>query len=71
VCFLTLLIFYSHRDLFDRAIAMEKNAQPNLVSVKGLDRSWSWQEFVEADKNQTALCGMFSESDLPCGCYDG
>ena len=64
-------LYHSHRDLFDRAIAMEKNAQPNLVSVKGLGHNWSWQEFVEADKNQTALCGMFPETDLPCGCYDG
>lgn len=64
-------LYHRHRDLFDRAIAIEKNAQPNLTSVKGLGRSWSWQEFVEADRNQTAICGLFPETDMPCGCFDG
>ena len=64
-------LYHQHRDLFNRAIAIENNAMPNLTSVKGLGRSWSWQEFVEADKNQTVFCSMFPETDLPCGCYDG
>ena len=42
-------------DLFDRAVASENNAMPNLTSVKGLGRDWLWQEFVEANKNQIAL----------------
>ena len=53
------------------AVAIENNAMPNLTSVKGLGRDWSWQEFVEADKNQIALCGLFAETDMPCGCFDG
>ena len=64
-------LYHNHRDLFDRAIAIEDNAQPNLISVKGLGRNWSWRDFVEADKNQTAMCWMFPETDMPCGCYDG
>ena len=64
-------LYHQHRDLYDRAIAIEDNAKPNLVSVKGLGRSWSWRDFVEADKNQIAMCWMFPETDLPCGCYDG
>lgn len=64
-------LYHNHRDLFDRAIAIEDNARPNLISVKGLGRNWSWRDFVEADKNQTAMCWMFPETDMPCGCYDG
>ena len=64
-------LYHQHRDLFDRAVAIENNAMPNLTSVKGLGRDWSWQEFVEADKNQIALCGLFAETDMPCGCFDG
>ena len=64
-------LYHNHRDLFDRAIAIEDNAQPNLISVKGLGRNWSWRDFVEADKNQMAMCWMFPEHDMPCGCYDG
>lgn len=33
-----------HPDLFQRAIALEQNAMPNLKTVKGLGRSWSWDE---------------------------
>lgn len=64
-------LYHQHRDLYDRAIAIENAAKPNLITVKGLGRNWSWQEFVEADKNQTAMCWMFPENDMPCGCYDG
>jgi len=64
-------LYHTHRDLYDRAIAIENNAKPNLITVKGLGRDWSWQDFVEADKNQMAMCWMFPEHDMPCGCYDG
>ena len=64
-------LYHQNRALFNRAIAIENNAIPNLTSVKELGHSWSWQEFVEADKNQIAFCSMFPETDLPCGCYDG
>ncbi|MDD4510660.1 MAG: hypothetical protein PHY23_07150, partial [Oscillospiraceae bacterium] len=64
-------LYHNHRDLYDRAIAIERGAKPNLTSVKGLGRNWAWEDFVEADKNQTAMCWLFSENDMPCGCYDG
>ena len=64
-------LYHRHRELYDRAIAIEDNALPNLTSVKGLGRSWSWRDFVEADKNQVALCSLFPETDMPCGCFDG
>lgn len=31
-------------DLYQRAIAIEENAMPNLTKVKGLGRSYSWKE---------------------------
>ena len=64
-------LYHQHRDLYDRAIAIEDNAMPSLTTVKGLGRSWSWRDFVEADKNQTAFCWMFPETNMPCGCFDG
>ncbi len=64
-------LYHKHRDLYNRAIAIEDGAKPNLITVKGLGRDWAWADFVEADKNQTAMCALFSENDMPCGCYDG
>ena len=57
-------LYHQHRDLYDRAIAIENAAKPNLITVKGLGRDWSWQEFVEADKNQMAMCWMFPGNDM-------
>jgi hypothetical protein len=37
-----------HPDLLQRALAMESNAHPNLTSVKGLGRSFSWREFLDS-----------------------
>ena len=31
-------------DLFRRAIALEDNARPNLKTVQGLGRNYSWKE---------------------------
>ena len=53
-----------HPDLMDRAIAIEKNA--DLTSVKGLGRSYKWEDVIATDD-------MFSDNfiELSCGCYDG
>lgn len=45
--------------LLKRALAIEENAKPNLTSVAGLGRSFSWAEFL-ADLDDTPLfpdCG--------------
>ena len=62
-------------DLFQRALDIEHNAADNLITVKGLGRNWSWEDFnnlYEANGNlfeyidsPGCMCG------LPCGCYDG
>ena len=64
-------LYHQHRDLYERAIAIEDGARPNLLTVQGLGRNWAWRDFVEADLNQTAMCWMFPEDDLPCNCHDG
>jgi hypothetical protein len=59
-------------DLFDRAVRIEQNAKEsgNLITVKGLGRSYSWQSIGEAARSQCTLPG-FDSTDSPCGCYDG
>lgn len=52
-------------DLFERALAMERNAE--LTFVSGLGRRFSWNRLNEADKAQLT---MFSPV-IPCGCVDG
>lgn len=55
--------------LFARAVAMERNAKPNLGSVKGLGRNWTWEGIVKADASQLR---MFVDTiDTPCMCDDG
>ena len=64
-------LYHRHRDLYERAIAIEDGAKPNLTTVKGLGRNWAWRDFVAADLNQQVMCWMFPEDDLPCNCHDG
>lgn len=56
-------------DLFERAVAMEKNAAENLGTVKGLGRNYSWQSLVDADNAQMKLWP--EAPPLACGCFDG
>lgn len=52
-----------HPDLYERAIAIEDRARPNLRSALGLGRRFSWKD-VEAP-------GLDSPIEEPCGCWDG
>lgn len=54
----------NHPDLFERATAMERNA--NLTTIKGLGRRYSWQEMIE-DKTIRDI----EQPRLPCMCFDG
>jgi hypothetical protein len=36
----------NHPELMERSLTIEKNALPNLTSVAGLGRSFSWAEFL-------------------------
>lgn len=64
-------LYGKHRDLYDRAIAIEDNAQDYLISVAGLGRNWSWRDFVEAERSEIVMCDMFVDVNMPCSCYDG
>ncbi len=55
----------------DRAIAIEDNAQENLVKVKGLGRDYSWKSYTEWEDSQFSFCQFYEENDIPCSCYDG
>lgn len=54
------------RELQERAIAMEDNAE--LGSIKGLGRGFAWKNLIHGDRKQIKL---FPVADMPCGCYDG
>ena len=43
-----------HPELMERAIAIERNAQAKLKTVKGLGRSFSWESFL-AGQNRLSL----------------
>lgn len=58
-----------HPELWQRAVAMERNAQENLGVVKGLGRHWSWEGVGRASRDQLEL---FSDAvELDCMCFDG
>jgi hypothetical protein len=50
-----LALCREHPDLYERAIAIERNAQARLTSVKGLGRGWKWEERVEQRRFQLTL----------------
>jgi hypothetical protein len=49
-----------HPDLYARALAMEDNARPNLDTVKGLGRRWSWRDVdgVKSDAGTPEECAV-------------
>lgn len=55
--------------LFERAVKMERIAEPNLGTTRGLGRAFSWEELVRADRAQMRL--FPDVVDGACGCYDG
>lgn len=60
----------THPELMKRALEIEENAEENNTSVKGLGRSFSWKELIEADEKQVKLFDdTFNE--IGCFCYDG
>lgn len=58
-----------HPDLTRRAVEMEAVARPNLETVKGLGRSWSWGSFLAADAAQRRL--FDDPPPLECVCFEG
>ncbi len=74
-----------HPDLLQRALDLEDNARPNLTSVKGLGRRFSWRDFCEeqglldeqgeVQAGRVPLAVISAEEgdvdDVPCECFDG
>lgn len=59
-----------HPDLLERALKIERNA--DLLTVKGLGRSFSWQRFIKyQDSQESMFCETWYETTVPCECYDG
>lgn len=54
-----------HPDLYQRAVAMEQNAETH--TVVGLGRNWKWASLAE-DRQMTF---KFPEPQSPCDCMDG
>ena len=57
-----------HPDLFERAVAIERNAK-NLQTVKGLGRHWKWEELVQISDQQMSL--LPEAPQMTCTCLDG
>lgn len=48
------------------ALALERNAMPNLKMLKGLGKRFSWESVV------AKTCAVPQiDQEMPCGCYDG
>lgn len=60
-----------HPDLLARAIEIERNAKENLITVKGLGRDYSWEDFITGVESQVEFCVSYGDGTMPCGCYDG
>jgi hypothetical protein len=46
-----------HPELLARALAIERNAQDKLISVKGLGRSFAWTDFLDRADDLPLFCG--------------
>lgn len=63
-----LALAKDHPDLFVRAVEMERNAAPNLKSIKGLGRHWSWEGLVQISTQQMEL--LPEAPQIACACFD-
>lgn len=67
----------NHPELFEDALAMEKNAEPyhlqrllddGTPQTKGLGRKFSWSKFVQIGAD---ISDLPEPDEIPCMCYDG
>lgn len=65
-----LALAEAHPALFDRAVAMERNAAPRLTAVRGLGRRYAWSELAAGGR---AALPLLPETPIspPCLCFDG
>lgn len=62
-------IFDLSKELQNRAIYIEQNAKPNLLELKGLAGSWSWEALL-IDGEQSVMNFEEPDNNMPCGCMD-
>lgn len=60
----------AHPALFERAAAMERNAAPRLMAVKGLGRRYAWSELAAGGRGALPLLPETPVAP-PCLCFDG
>lgn len=71
-------LWNTYPELFERAIEMERRAKPNLDTVKGLGRQWSWEDYYNKKINEPEQLSIFDFEEqniscgclVPCGCFD-
>ena len=61
---------HSEPELLQRALAMERN-NSKLVTIKGLARTYSWQQVIDFHRDQETMLMPPKANHLPCTCYDG
>ena len=59
-------LYTKHPDLFNRAVAVENQAE--LTTIKGLGRNYSWKNLVELHLQNQPLPNVGFE--LPCECTE-
>jgi hypothetical protein len=69
-------LWKTYPKLFERAAEIERRAEPNNKTAKGLGRDWSWRDYKKATEAQMSLFDFEDSTggcicDMPCGCYDG
>lgn len=57
-------------DLRKRAIQLERNAKETLREIKGLGRSYRWEDLLTADEGQVKLFDDLELYETPCSCTD-
>lgn len=65
-----LALATAHPGLFERAVAMERNAGPRLTALKGLGRRYAWSDLVAGGRAALSLVPE-TAIDAPCPCADG
>lgn len=64
----------THPELYERALAIERNAVTTDLGRGLAGSSGKWEDIVNADDDQMKLIKWVEQHDpqpIPCGCYDG
>lgn len=64
-------LYHQYPDLLGRALAMEDNARPSLITVKGLGRDFAWRDFIGIRSGAAGAAGCLCPEERPCSCEMG